>query len=76
MTATLTPSPSSVAAPVHSTSAGHLPRWAPWALLLAAFVVSATIFAFVNAASWAAFVSLVESCPGLAISYSRALMKL
>ena len=49
MTATITPSPSSVAAPVHSTSAGHLPRWAPWALLLAAFVVSATIFAFVNA---------------------------
>ncbi|MDN3442956.1 phosphate ABC transporter permease PstA [Microbacterium sp. APC 3901] len=51
MTATLTPSPSpsSVVAPVHTTSAGHLPKWAPWALLLVAFVVSATIFAFVNA---------------------------
>lgn len=51
MTATLTPSPSpsSVVAPVHTTSAGHLPKWAPWALLLVAFVLSATIFAFVNA---------------------------
>ena len=47
MTATLTPAP--VATTTHSTSAGHLPKWAPWALLLIAFVVSGTIFAFMNA---------------------------
>src|SRR5688572_240817 len=47
MTATLTPAP--VATTTHSTSAGHLPKWAPWALLLVAFVVSGTIFAFMNA---------------------------
>jgi phosphate transport system permease protein len=33
----------------HTTSAGHLPRWAPWALLLASLIIAGTIFAFANA---------------------------
>ncbi|KDA05916.1 phosphate ABC transporter permease [Microbacterium sp. CH12i] len=32
----------------HTTTAGHLPKWGPWALLLACFVIAAAIFAFAN----------------------------
>lgn len=32
-----------------TTTAGHLPKWAPWVLLLVCFAVGSTIFAFVNA---------------------------
>jgi phosphate transport system permease protein len=45
MTATAI-APSSTASTSNTT--GHLPRWAPWALLLASFVVSAVVFAFAN----------------------------
>ena len=31
-----------------SNTAGHLPRWAPWALLLVAFAIAAVIFTFAN----------------------------
>lgn len=31
-----------------STTAGHLPKWAPWALLAGCFVVSAAVFAVAN----------------------------
>lgn len=31
-----------------STTAGHLPKWAPWALLLGCFVVAAAVFAVAN----------------------------
>lgn len=31
-----------------SNTAGHLPKWAPWAILLICFAISATIFAFAN----------------------------
>lgn len=33
----------------HTTSAGHLPQWAPWALLGACLAIAGTIFAFANA---------------------------
>lgn len=32
----------------HTTSAGHLPKWAPWVLLLASLIIAATVFAFAN----------------------------
>lgn len=47
MTATVTP-PVIPSAPTTSTTAGHLPKWAPWALLLGCFAVSAVVFAFAN----------------------------
>ncbi|MBO0979961.1 phosphate ABC transporter permease PstA [Microbacterium sp. SD291] len=47
MTATATP-PVAIAPATHTTTAGHLPKWAPWALLLVSFAISATIFAFAN----------------------------
>lgn len=37
-----------VAPATHTTSAGHLPKWAPWALLVICFVIAGTIFAFAN----------------------------
>jgi phosphate transport system permease protein len=47
MTTTATPPAAAVAAP-QALTAGHLPKWAPWALLAASFVVSAGIFALLN----------------------------
>lgn len=46
MTATATPI--APAPTTMSTTAGHLPKWAPWALLLGCFAVSAVIFALAN----------------------------
>jgi phosphate transport system permease protein len=37
-----------IAPTTHTTSAGHLPKWAPWALLAVCFVIAGTIFAFAN----------------------------
>ena len=46
MTATATPiAPAST---TMSATSGHLPKWAPWALLLGCFAVSAVIFALAN----------------------------
>ena len=44
MTATATP----VVTPTRTTTAGHLPKWAPWALLAICLAISAIIFAFAN----------------------------
>ncbi|WP_371131154.1 phosphate ABC transporter permease PstA, partial [Microbacterium sp.] len=38
-----------IAPTTHTTSAGHLPKWAPWALLAVCFAIAGTIFAFANA---------------------------
>jgi len=40
-----TPHAASVSAPTRSITTGHLPRWAPWAILLGAMVISAAVFA-------------------------------
>ena len=37
-----------VAPSTRSYTAGHLPKWAPWVLLLVCFAISAVIFAFAN----------------------------
>lgn len=46
---TVTATPPVVAQTTSSTTAGHLPKWAPWALLLGCFAVAAAIFAVANA---------------------------
>ncbi len=38
-----------VATPPRTNTAGHLPKWAPWALLAASFAISAVVFALANA---------------------------
>lgn len=40
-----------VAPSARTVSAGHLPRWAPWVLLLICFAIAAVIFAFANTGS-------------------------
>ncbi|MFS0895328.1 phosphate ABC transporter permease PstA [Microbacterium sp. 179-I 3D3 NHS] len=48
-TTALAPNPSPTPATASpSTTAGHLPTWAPWALLAGCFAVAAVIFTFAN----------------------------
>ncbi|WP_029149368.1 phosphate ABC transporter permease PstA [Microbacterium indicum] len=41
-----------VVAPVRGNTSGHLPRWAPWAILVGSFLISAAVFAFAGGGSF------------------------